>query len=60
MNHAGKPLLSTLNMEMGAEVDMSRSDEDDITMHDSGNKSNPKSLTSLMEAEANGQKNDRI
>ena len=60
MNHAAKTLPTTLILEMGAVVDMSRSDDDDITMNDSGNESNPKSLTSLMEAEANSQKNDRI
>jgi hypothetical protein len=59
-NHAAKTLPTTLILEMGAVVDMSRSDDDDITMNDSGNESNPKSLTSLMEAEANSQKNDRI
>lgn len=39
------------------EDNMSRSEDVDIMMHDSGNESKPKSLTSVLEAEASGQEN---
>jgi hypothetical protein len=43
----------------GEEGNMSQSADNDITMHNSGNESKPKSLTSVLEAEARRQNNDQ-
>jgi hypothetical protein len=44
--------LSTLFSDTSVEGNMSPSDDEDILMHDSGNESTPKSLTSYVEVEA--------
>lgn len=48
-----------LSSQGGEDGNMSRSDNEDITMRDSGNESRSKSLTSVIEAEAKQRDDDQ-